>query len=77
MEPVFGEIRWDDKKPSMGLHGSVKVRGEFSLLCLVHNVKRIMERVLDGTGRFSAKHKKLIAEAVWAYSRRTIDFGWG
>ncbi len=26
----------------MDLHGSVKVRGEFSLLCLVHNVKKIV-----------------------------------
>jgi len=38
VEPVFGEIKGDGRKPSMDLRGSVKVRGEFSLLCLVHAV---------------------------------------
>ncbi|MBM3301282.1 MAG: IS1182 family transposase, partial [Deltaproteobacteria bacterium] len=49
VEPVFGEIKWDGRKPSMDLRGSVKVRGEFSLMCLVHNIKKIVKRVLDGT----------------------------
>jgi transposase len=40
-EPVFGQIKWDGRKPSMDLRGLVKVRGEFLLMCLVHNVKKI------------------------------------
>jgi transposase len=64
VEPVFGEIKWDGRKPSMDLRGSVKVRGEFSLLCLVHNVKKIVNRVLDGTVSLPGKSDKLIEEAV-------------
>jgi hypothetical protein len=49
VEPVFGEMKWDSRKPSMDLRGGVRVRGEFSLMCLVHNVKKIVKIVLDGT----------------------------
>lgn len=45
VEPVFEEIKWDGGKTSLGLRGSVKVRCEFSLMCLVHNVKKIARRV--------------------------------
>ena len=60
VEPVFGDIKWNGRKPSMDLRGSVKVRGEFSLLCLVHNVKKIVKRVLDGTVSLPGKYSKLI-----------------
>jgi transposase len=72
VEPVFGEIKWDGRKLSMDLRGSVKVRGEFSLLCLVHNVKKIVKRVLDGTVRLPGKYDKLIEEAVWAYREEQL-----
>jgi transposase len=72
VEPVFGEIKWDGRKPSMDLRGSVKVRGEFSLMCLVHNVKKIVKRVLDGTVRLPGKYNKLIEEAVWAYREEQL-----
>jgi transposase len=67
VEPVFGEMKWDGRKPSMDLRGSVKVRAEFSLMCLVHNVKRIVKRVLDGTVRLPGKYDKLIEEAALGY----------
>ena len=67
VEPVFGDIKWNGRKPSMDLRGSVKVRGEFSLLCLVHNVKKIVKRVLDGTVSLPGKYDKLIEEAVPGY----------
>ena len=69
MEPVFGEIKWDGRKPSMDLRGSVKVKGEFSLLCLVHNVKKIVKRVLDGTVSLPGKYERLIEEAVLGHNR--------
>jgi hypothetical protein len=65
VEPVFGEMKWDGRKPSMSLRGSMKVRGEFLLMCLVHNVKKIVRRVLDGTVRLPGKYNKLIEEAVF------------
>ncbi len=54
--PVFGDIKWNGRKTSMDLRGSVKVRGEFSLLCLVHNVKKIIKRVLEGTVSLPGKY---------------------
>jgi len=70
VEPVFREIKWDGRKPSMDLRGSVKVRDEFSLLCLVHNVKKIIKRVLDGTVSMRGKCNKLIEEAVLEYREK-------
>jgi len=49
VEPVFGQLKWDGRKLSMDLRGLVKVRGEFLLMCLVHNVKKIVKKVLQGT----------------------------
>ena len=69
VEPVFGEIKWDGRKPSMDLRGLVKVKGEFSLLCLVHNVKKIVKRVLDGTVSLPGKYERLIEEAVLGHNR--------
>ena len=72
VEPVFGEIKWDGRKPSMSLRGSMKVRGEFVLMCLVHNVKKIVKSVLDGTVSLSGKSDKLIEEAAWAYREKQL-----
>jgi len=72
VEPVFGEMKWDGRKLSMDLRGSVKVRGEFSLMCLVHNVKKIVKRVLDGTVSLPGKYDKLIEEAVLAYREKQL-----
>ena len=72
VEPVFGEIKWDGRKPAMDLRGSVKVRGEFSLMCLVHNVKKIVKRVLDGTVSLPGKYNKLIEEAVLGYREEQL-----
>ena len=64
VEPIFGEIKWDGRKPSMDLRGVAKVRGEFSLMCLVHNVKKIVKRVLDGTVSLPGKYSKVIEDAM-------------
>ncbi len=70
--PVFGDIKWNGRKTSMDLHGSVKVRGEFSLLCLVHNVKKIVKRVLEGTVSLPGKYDQLIEEAVPGYGEEQL-----
>jgi len=72
VEPVFGEMKWDGRKLSMDLRGSVKVRGEFSLMCLVHNVKKIVKRVLDGTVSLPGKYNKLIEDAVLGYRKEQL-----
>ncbi len=48
VEPVFGDIKWNRGKLMMSLRGKVKVNGEFCLMCLVHNVKKIIKGVLEG-----------------------------
>ncbi|MFC1982618.1 transposase [Chloroflexota bacterium] len=72
LEPVFGDIKWNGRKPSMDLRGLVKVRGEFSLLCLVHNVKKIVKRVLDGTVSLPGKYNRLIEGALLGYSKKQL-----
>lgn len=57
-------MKWNGRKPSMNLRSLVKVRGEFSLMCLAHNVKRVVKRVLDGTVSLPGKYARLIEEAV-------------
>ena len=72
VEPVFGEMKWDGRKPSMSLRGSVKVRGEFSLMCLVHDVKKIVKKVLEGTVSLPGKYGKLIKEAIPRYREEQL-----
>ena len=67
MEPVFGQLKWDGRKLSMGLRGLVKVRGEFLLMCLAHNVKKIVKKVLQGTLTLPGKYSNLIEEAMPGY----------
>ncbi len=48
----------------MDLRGSVEVRGEFLLMCLVHNVKKIVRKMLEGTVRLPEKYSRLMEEAI-------------
>ena len=66
-EPVFGQIKWDGRKPSMDLRGSVKVRGGVLLMCLVHNAKKIVKKALEGTINLPGKYSRLIEEAILEY----------
>ena len=67
VEPVFGQLKWDSRKPSMDLRGLVKVGGEFLLMCLAHNVKKIVKKVLQDTLTLPGKYSKLIEEAILGY----------
>ena len=51
----------------MDLRGLVKVRGEFLLMCLVHNVKKIVKKVLQGTITLPGRYSNLFEEAVPGY----------
>jgi hypothetical protein len=72
VEPVFGQIKWDARKPSMDLRGLVKVRGEFLLMCLVHNVKKVVKKVFEGTVSLPGKYGKLIEEAMPGYREEQL-----
>jgi len=49
VEPVIAHMKWNRRKPLMSLRGLDKIRGEFSLMCLAHNVKKIVKQVLEGS----------------------------
>lgn len=57
VEPVFGAIMWNRSKMMMSLRGLLKVTGEFSLMCLVHNVKKIVKGVLNGSINLPDKNR--------------------
>ena len=49
----------------MYLRGLVKARGEFWLMRLVHNVKKIVKKVLEGTVSLPGRYSKLIEVLCW------------
>jgi transposase len=57
VEPVLGDMKWNRRRLMMSLRGVEKVRGEFLLMCLVHNVKKIARRVLEGSLLWFGSHK--------------------
>ena len=63
----MGHIKWNRRKLMMSLRGLVKVRGEFSLMCLVHNVKKVVRAVLAGTVNLPVKHSRLAGMPRLAY----------
>jgi len=67
VEPVFGQLKWDGRKLSMDLRGLVKVRGKSLLMCFVHNVKKIVNKVLQGTFPLPKKYNNLTEEAMPGY----------
>ena len=65
-------MKWGGRKPSMSLRGLVKVQGEFSLMYLVHNVKKIVKKVLEGAVTLPRKYSKLIQEAMSGYREEQL-----
>ena len=49
VEPVFGNMKWNGRKLTLSLRGLVKVNGEFQLMCLTHNIKKVISAVAKGT----------------------------
>jgi transposase len=47
VEPVFGQIKNSGFR-RFSLRGYKKTSGEFSLVCTVHNIKKIMKAILKG-----------------------------
>ena len=61
----------------MDVRGLVEMRGEFLLMCLVHNVKKIVKKVLQGTLTSFRRYSNLIGEAMWRTDRGSITIGHG
>jgi transposase len=73
VEPVFGHIKWNQRKPMMSLRGLAKVRGEFLLMCLAHNVKKITKRVLKGAVNLSDKYGRLARMNTLGYRKERLS----
>ena len=73
VEPVFGHIKWNQRKPMMSLRGLVKVRGEFLLMCLAHNVKKITKGVLKGAVNLSDKYGRLARMNTLGYRKERLS----
>ena len=56
VEPVFGQMKQGGRKSGVEVRGDVKVNGEFSLMCLVHNVKKIVKQVRKNGVSLPEKH---------------------
>ena len=60
VEPVFGQIKNNGFR-GFGLRGIEKVKGEFSLVCATHNIKKIVKNIVGGLVR--QKFEKLIIKS--------------
>jgi hypothetical protein len=68
VEPVIGNMKWNRRRIMMSLRGLEKVRGEFSLMCLVHNMKKVVKGVLAGSVNLPDKYSGLAHMATPGYS---------
>jgi len=48
VEPVFGQIKKNLGFRGFSMRGFIKARGEFSLVCAVHNIKKIVISIRNG-----------------------------
>jgi transposase len=67
VEPVIGNIKWNRRRIMMSLRGLEKVSGEFFLMCLVHNVKKVVKGVLAGSVNLHDKYSGLPHMATLGY----------
>jgi transposase len=72
VEPVIGNMKWNRRRIMMSLRGFEKVRGEFLLMCLVHNVKKIAKALLTGTIILPDKHDRLAGMATPVFTEERL-----
>lgn len=60
VEPVFGQIKNSGFR-GFSVRGKEKVEGEFSLVCAVHNIKKMVRAAMDGLVRPEYGHWQAIA----------------
>jgi IS5 family transposase len=60
-EPVFGQIKFNLGFKRFRLRGSDKAGGEWTLVCLVHNIKKIYTRIRAKGGEVGELTRELQA----------------
>ncbi len=63
VEPVFGNMKWNRPKLIMSMRGKKKVRGEFTLMCITHNIGKIIRKVQAKTEESSTCYRPVMAMA--------------
>lgn len=61
VEPVFGNMKWNRVKLIMSMRGKKKVRGEFILMCLTHNIGKIIRKIQTKTEESKACYRSMMA----------------
>ncbi len=61
MEPVFGQMKFNLGFRRFRLRGLDKAGGEWTLVCLVHNIKKIYARIVAKGGELDSLTKELQA----------------
>jgi len=72
VEPVIGNMKWNRRRIMMSLRGLEKVRGEFALMCLVHNVKKVAKAVLAGTINLPDKYDGVVGKAMLTFRKERL-----
>jgi len=63
VEPVFGNMKWNRSKTIMNMRGKRKVKGEFILMCLTHNISKIISKIQTKTEKSSACYRPVMTMA--------------
>ena len=61
VEPVFGQMKFNLGFGKFRLRGLNKAGGESSLVCLVHNIKKIYARIMAKGGELDDLTRELMA----------------
>lgn len=54
VEPVFGDIKYNRNMRILHLRGKLKATGEFLLMCITHNLRKIAKHLMGGCPRLQA-----------------------
>jgi hypothetical protein len=60
-------MKWNRTGIMISLRGLEKVRREFSVMCLVHNRKKVVKGVLAGSANLPDKYSRLAFVATLGY----------
>ena len=63
VEPVFGNMKWNKRRLIMSMRGKRKVKGEFLLMCLAHNIGKIISRIQAITEQDKVCYQPMMAMA--------------
>ena len=59
VEPVFGQVKFNLEFSRFRLRGLDKAGGEWILVCLVHNIKKIYTRIMVKGGELDSLTREL------------------